>query len=138
VQLFHGRGESVFPADDVIQLVLEELGVEELLAVFPFVEGLGLIESLVALEADEGQVQVVRRGLGQLRLSHPGGSLDEDRLFQMMGQIDRGGDPAVDDVGHAPVAFFQHRYGGQSFLIFLFHIKTLSEANPPCPANIAR
>ena len=37
--------------------VLQDLGVEQLLAVLPLVQRLGLVEALVALHADERQVE---------------------------------------------------------------------------------
>ena len=63
------------------------LDVEELLAVVPLVKRLGLVEALVALEAD----QLAARGAGdrlrQLGLADPRGALHEDRLSELLGEV---------------------------------------------------
>ena len=63
------------------------LDVEELLAVVPLVKGLGLVEALVALEAD--QLTAGRAGdrLGELGLADPCGTLYQDRLTQLLGEV---------------------------------------------------
>jgi hypothetical protein len=67
-----GLGQRAGAADDLADLVLQDLGVQELLRVLPLVERLRLVEALVALEAD--QLAAERRGqdLGELRLPDAG------------------------------------------------------------------
>ena len=48
-------------------------GSAEVVSVIPLVEGLGLVEALVALEADQGAARRAREGLGQLGLADPAG-----------------------------------------------------------------
>ena len=49
------------PAEHLADLVLEDLRVEELLGVLPLVERLGLVEALVALQADQVVAERTRR-----------------------------------------------------------------------------
>src|SRR5262249_25592489 len=67
--------------------LLGRLDREQLLAVVPLVQRLGLVEALVALEADQRAVEVARERLRQLRLADAGRPLDEDRLAQAGGQV---------------------------------------------------
>jgi len=62
------------------------LDAQELLAVVPLVQRLGLVEALVALQAHQPAVHVPRQRLGQLGLADPRGALDEDRLAELGGQ----------------------------------------------------
>jgi hypothetical protein len=80
------------------ELLLEDLGVEELLRVLPLVERLGLVEPLVALEPDQLAARRGRHDLGELRLAHPRGSLDQDGLLELVGQVDHRRDLLVGDV----------------------------------------
>jgi hypothetical protein len=89
-------------------LVLQDLGVEELLAVLPLVEGLGLVQALVALHADQGLVQADGDRAGEVGLADPGGAFDEDRLAQVVGQVDRRGDLWRGDVA-GPRQHLRHR-----------------------------
>jgi hypothetical protein len=77
------------------------LDAEELLLVVPLVQRLGLVEPLVALEADEPAARHVRHRLGQLRLARPRRALHEDRLAEAVGQVDDAGDALVGQVVHA-------------------------------------
>ena len=87
-----GPRQQELLAEDVLLHVLPagrgRLGLdpEKLLAVVPLVQGLGLVEALVALEPYEGSVEMPGERLGQLRLAHAGGALDKDRLAQLDGQ----------------------------------------------------
>ena len=63
------------------------LDVEELLAVVPLVKGLRLVETLVALEADQFAACGAGDGLGQLGLADPRGTLHQDRLTQLLGEV---------------------------------------------------
>src|SRR6478735_8125460 len=67
--------------------LLGRLDREQLLAVVPLVQRLGLVEALVALQPDQRPVEVARERLGELGLAHAGRPLDEDRLAQPGGQI---------------------------------------------------
>ena len=58
------------------------LDAQQLLAVVPLVQRLGLVEALVALQAHELAVEVARDRLGQLGLADAGRPLDEDRLAE--------------------------------------------------------
>jgi hypothetical protein len=71
-------------------LVLEQLHIEQLLAVFPFVERSGLVEPLIALQADQGLAEKLGQRLGELGLAHAGGAFHKQWLFQRCGHIDRG------------------------------------------------
>src|SRR4051795_7263167 len=63
------------------------LDAQELLAVVPLVERLGLVEALVALQAHEPAVEVLGERAGELRLADAGRALHEDRLAELGGQI---------------------------------------------------
>ena len=75
--------------------------VEQLLAVLPFIERLGLIEALVALQAHKGQAEQRRRGFRELRLAHAGWALDKHRFAQARREKDGGGDRIAADVAEA-------------------------------------
>ena len=81
--------------DHLADLVLEDLGVEELLGVLPLVERLGLVEPLVALEADQLVVERAGEHLGELGLADAGRPFDQDRLLEAARQVDDGRDRAV-------------------------------------------
>ena len=80
--------------------VLARLDAQQLLAVVPLVERLGLVEPLVALEPDEAGAGQVGHRLRQLRLARAGRPLDEDRLAQPVGQVDDAADRVVGQVAH--------------------------------------
>ena len=92
MQLVQRLGEGVFVADDGADLVLEDLRVEQLLAVFPLIQCLGLVEPLIALHADQRQIEPGGNRFGQLGLADAGWAFDQDGLLQIVGDIDRGGD----------------------------------------------
>ena len=92
VQPVDGFGEALGPLQHLLQGLLQHLGVEQLLAVLPLVDGLGLVQALVALQADQRQLEHRRGGFGQFRLAHSRRPLDQHRLVQVVGQIDRRGD----------------------------------------------
>ena len=62
-------------------LVLEDLGIEQLLGVLPFVERLALVETLVALQPDHVFLERGRQHFGQVGLADARGAFDQDRLF---------------------------------------------------------
>ncbi len=94
----HRVGQRRGVRDQLADTLAQQLGVEELLGVFPLVERLALVESLVALQADEMPRGHFGQGLGQLGLAHPGRPLDEHRPAHALGQEHHGGDPAIGDV----------------------------------------
>ena len=59
---------------------------QQLLAVVPLVERLGLVEPLVALQADQLAAAGAGERLGQLGLADPRRALDQDRLVQPLGE----------------------------------------------------
>ena len=77
------------------------LDAQQLLLVVPLVEGLGLVQPLVALEADEPAPGQAGHRLGQLGLAGAGRALHQHRLGQPVGQEDHAGDPVVGQVLHA-------------------------------------
>jgi hypothetical protein len=62
------------------------LDTQQLLAIVPLVEGLGLVEPLVALQANEARTDAVGDGLGERRLAGTGRTLHEHGLGQAVGQ----------------------------------------------------
>ena len=64
-----GGGEVRRVGDDVADLVAQQLGVEQLLGVLPLVERLGLVEPLVALQANQLGAEAGRQRLGELGLA---------------------------------------------------------------------
>ncbi len=56
---------------------------QQLLAVVPLVQRLGLVEPLVALQAHERPPQVAGERLGELGLADTGGTFDQDRLAEL-------------------------------------------------------
>ena len=127
-----GLGEDVLL--DVLPLLAagrfaDALGLDaqELLLVVPLVEGLRLVQPLVALQADQPGVEHLGHRLGQLRLAGAGRAFDQDRLAEPLGQVHDAGDPFVGEVGDPSQSFTDdcggleaggcnvaHRYGGLS------------------------
>ena len=106
VQLVQRRRQIVGVADHRVDLVLQDLGVEQLLAVFPLVQRLGLVQAFVALHADQRQFQPGRDRLRQFGLADAGRAFHQDRLLQMMRHVDRGRDLAVGDISGLAQALF--------------------------------
>ncbi len=94
----HGLLQSLRALDDLADLVFEDLRVKQLLGVFPFVERLRLVQSLVALEPDELQPERARENFSELGLAHAGRSLDENGLAHRAGEINHRGHLAAADV----------------------------------------
>ena len=82
-------------AEHFAELVLEDLRVQKLLGVFPLVERLGLVEPLIALQADHLQAAPGGDRFRQLGLADAGGAFDQDGFFDLLRQIDRGRDLAA-------------------------------------------
>ena len=79
-------------AEHLAELVLQDLGIEKLLGVFPLVERLGLVEALIALQADHLQAAPGGNRLGEFGLADAGRAFDQDRLLDLLREIDGGGD----------------------------------------------
>ena len=77
---------------------LRGLDAEQLLLVVPLVQRLGLVEPLVALEPDQAGADDLGDRLGELGLAGSGGTLDQDRLAEAVGQVDDAGDALVGEV----------------------------------------
>src|SRR3954453_14255381 len=86
-------GEQELLAEDVVVHVLPAgalalgLDAQQLLAVVPLVERLGLVEPLVALQPHQRAVEVARQRLGELGLADARGALDEHRLAETGGEV---------------------------------------------------
>ena len=91
-------GQALGADQHFADFVLENLGIEELLGVLPFVKRLALVEAFVTLKADH--LEAERRGehLGQVGLADAGGAFDQDGLAQFSCQVDDGGDSAAGDI----------------------------------------
>ena len=74
------------------------LDAQELLLVVPLVQRLGLVEALVALQADEASARHLGHRLGQLGLARAGGTLDQHRLLQPLGEVHDARDAFVGEV----------------------------------------
>ena len=88
--------------DDLADLLAQDLGVEQLLAVVPLVEGLGLVLALVALQPQQPPAGDGGQRLGELGLADAGRALDEQRLVQPGDEEDGGGQAGVGDVAVRP------------------------------------
>src|SRR5687768_1848516 len=84
--------------EGLADFLLEDLRVEELFRVLPFVEGLRFVEALVALEPNQLTVERAGEDLGELALADAGRALDEDGFLQASGQKYDGRDRATADV----------------------------------------
>ena len=89
------REQELLAEDVVVDLVPRDAGrvglpgldAQQLLAVVPLVQRLGLVEPLVALQAHEAAVEHLRQRLGELGLADARGALDEDRLAELRGEV---------------------------------------------------
>ena len=71
---------------------------EQLAGVVPFVDGLGDVDALVALQPDQLTTGPRCEDAGYLGLAHPCIALEQQRPVQHQGQEDRGGQPLVGEV----------------------------------------
>ena len=71
---------------------------EQLLLVVPLVQGLALVQALIALEPHQLPVQGLGHHLGNLRLAHAGGSLDEKGAAQLQCHQQGGHQTVVVDI----------------------------------------
>ncbi len=95
-----------------VELVLQGLGggarrpagglggpqVQELAGVVPLVDGLGDVDALVALEADQLAAGPAGQDLGHLGLADAGLALEQQRALQRQGEEDRRGQAVVGQV----------------------------------------
>jgi len=112
VQLVQRGRERFGVAQHFAELVLQDLGVEELLGVFPLIQRLGFIEAFIALQADQLQAAPCGDRLGEFGLADAGRPFDQDRFFDLLGQIDRGRNLAVGDVARRGQSLFDGVDGG--------------------------
>ena len=94
MQLRHAVPQALCPLQHVTDLVLQDLGIQKLFAVFPFIQGLAFIQALVALHADQRQVQQGGGGKRQLCFAHTGAALHQDWFAQVAGDQNGRGDLA--------------------------------------------
>ena len=100
-----GPGEQELVGEDVVLdvvpgcvVVALGLDAQQLLLVVPLVERLGLVEALVALQADQAGAGHLGHRLGELGLARAGRALDEHRLLQAVGEVHHPGDALVGEV----------------------------------------
>ena len=80
VQPVHGLGQA--PEAPSPKLV-EQLGVKQLLAVFPFITAPWIRQALRSCMRINGTSKNLGHALGELGLAHAGGAFDEDGLFEV-------------------------------------------------------
>lgn len=93
-----GFGEGVGAGESLLQLIAEQLRVQELLGILPLIESFGLVQSFVALEADEVTAERAGDGFGQFSFADAGGSFGEQGFAQLLRQVDGCGDFVAGDV----------------------------------------
>ena len=91
------------------------LDAQQLLLVVPLVQRLGLVEALVALQADQPGAGHLGDGLGELGLARAGRALDEHRLAEAVGEVDDTGDAVVGEVVHVAQPVADHLHVLESF-----------------------
>src|SRR5438552_3371148 len=96
--LVDGVGKRGRVGDELADAVPQELRVEKLLRVFPFVERLALVEPLVALQADERARGDLGQRFRQLGLADSGGTLDQDRAAHARREVHHRRDATRGDV----------------------------------------
>ncbi len=86
-----GSSQAFDPGKGLLQLIAQQLGVQELLGVFPLVERLGLIQPFVALQADQLAPGGAGDGFGQLGLAYARRAFRQQRFAQLLAEEhDRG------------------------------------------------
>jgi hypothetical protein len=97
-------GEEELLREDVIVDGRPRIGVavgldaQQLFLVVPLVERLGLVEPLVALQADQPTIGHLGDRLGELRLASARRPFDEHRLAEPVGEEGNAGDPLVGQI----------------------------------------
>ena len=89
LQQRHSVVEGGCRGQERAQLLFEHLHVQQLLAVFPLVQGFGFIEPLVALQADELRLGGLRQHFGEFCFANPRRTLHQQRSLQVHHQEDR-------------------------------------------------
>jgi hypothetical protein len=97
-QLIDGLRERIGSSGYLADLVFQDLRVQQLLGVLPFVERLGFVQPFVALQADEFGAEAGSDDLGQLGFADAGRPLDEQGFAELGGQIDHRRDVVVANV----------------------------------------
>jgi hypothetical protein len=64
------------------------LGVQQLFTVFPLIERLGFVESFIALQPDQWNVQVEGGAFAQISLSNTSRPLNQDGFTKVVGEIE--------------------------------------------------
>src|SRR5581483_1460290 len=77
---------------DLADLVLENLRVQKLLGVFPFIERLALIQPFVALKPNQVLAERRRQHLRKVGFAHARRPLNKDRFLERTRQVDDGRD----------------------------------------------
>src|SRR6266581_403953 len=119
----HGLLQGRRPREHLADLVLQDLGVEELFGVLPLIERFRFIQSFITLQTDQLTAQRRRHYLGEFRLANSGWSFDQDRFTEMARQVHNGRDPPIANV----------------FLLgeFVYHIFDRIEHSPSRAKNFA-
>src|SRR5580692_10594944 len=95
-------GEQKLLSEDVglglVPVIGAGLDTQNLLGVVPLVEGTGLVDTFVALQADQTRSSGLRDGAGQLGLTNTGRAFDQKRLAEPVGQENRGGGGGIGQV----------------------------------------
>ena len=139
VQLLERGVKRFGAAEHFAELVLQDLGVQKLLGVFPLIERLGLVQPLVALQADHLQSAPRRDRLRKLGLADAGWALDQDRLFDLLGEIDRGRDlPARNIALRGEAAFHCLDRGRRPMFSHEFQLRMLPDFGHVLPAFPAK
>ncbi len=113
MQLVERRIERRRAAEHFAELVLQDLRIQKLLGVFPLIERLGLVEALVALQADHLEPAPAGDRFGKLGLADPRRTLDQDWLLDRLREINRRRDLAARDVSLRGKADFDRLDRGQ-------------------------
>ena len=92
-----GTEDLPFRQPTVLALV-QQPDVEQLARVVPFIDRVREVDALVALQTDQPRAEHVGHDLGRLGLADPGLALDEQRFFELQGEVDGSRQRPVADV----------------------------------------
>src|SRR6185437_33505 len=106
MQLVERRVQRFGAAKHFAELVLQDLGVQKLLGIFPLIERSGFVEALIALQPDHFQPAPRRDRLGELGFTDARRAFDQDRLFDLLREVDRGRDLAARNIALRGEAVF--------------------------------
>ena len=68
------------PGQGILQFVAQQLGVEQLLGIFPLVERFGFVQPFITLETDQLPTSGAGNRFCQLRLAHARRAFGQERL----------------------------------------------------------